>query len=90
MSSQMRGFNAEDARALVEGSHRNVAEFVVSDVLRKAEAAARDACRSLDVCVHAAELGDSDCEHIAEAIRCRGFEVELTRDHDDATFSLRW
>ncbi|MET0328372.1 MAG: hypothetical protein ABW163_06345 [Luteimonas sp.] len=90
MSSQMRGFNAEDARSLVIGSQRSIAEFVVADVLREAEAAARNCRRSLVTCIRLDRMDDTDCAHIVEAIRSRGFEVDLDREDDDATFSLRW
>lgn len=90
MSSQMRGFNAEDARSLVDGSQRSIAEFVVADMLREAEAAARNCQRSLVTCIRLNGLDDADCERIVAAIRGRGFKIELTRDQDDATFSLHW
>ncbi len=90
MSSQTRGFNADDARSLVQGSQRSVAEFVVADVLREAEAAARSCQRTLTTCVRLDGMDDAECTRIVEAIRSRGFEVELSREGDDALFALRW
>lgn len=89
-SQSMRGFNADDARSLAGSVHRNVAEFVVADVLREAEAAARECRRSLQSCVDTGHLSDEECRRIAQAIEARGFDVAVARTGDQAVFSLRW
>lgn len=89
-SQSTRGFNADDARSLAGSVHRNVAEFVVADVLREAESAARDCRRTLKSCINVGQLSDEECEGIAKAIEARGFDVALTRDGDQAVLSLHW
>lgn len=89
-SRSMRGFNADDARSLAGSAQRHVAEFVVADVLRQAEAAARDSRHCLQSCIDAGQLSDEECERIARAIEARGFDVALTREGDRAVFALRW
>lgn len=89
-TQSMHGFNADDARSLAGSSHRNVAEFVVADMLREAEAAARDSRHSLESRINASHLTEAECQGIAQAIEARGFAVVLTREGDQAVFSLRW
>ena len=89
-SQSMRGFDADDARSLAGNAGRHVAEFVVADVLRQAEAAARDSRHCLQSHIDAGQLSDEECERIARAIEARGFDVALTREGDRAVFALRW
>lgn len=84
------GFNADDARSLAGSTHRHVAEFVVADLLREAESAARGCKRSLDSCVNVGRMSEAECRSIAQAIKARGFDVGLTRMGDQAVFALRW
>lgn len=86
----MRGFNADDARALVDDAHRSVTEFVVADLLREVDVAARASQRIVSRQVDVDRLGDAACGDIVAALKARGFQVEATRDGDVALFVLRW
>ncbi|WP_123832625.1 hypothetical protein [Luteimonas sp. 100069] len=91
MTSQpMRGFNADDARSLAGPAQRHVAEFVVADILRQAEAAARESRHCLESDIDAAQLSEEECVRIARSIEARGFDVALAREGDRAVFALRW
>lgn len=89
-SRSMHGFNAEDARSLAGTAHRNVAEFVVADVLREAEAAARESKHRHESRINISQFSEDECQGIAQAIEARGFDVELTREGPQAVFLLRW
>ena len=67
-SQSMRGFNADDARSLAGNAGRHVAEFVVADVLRQAEAAARDSRHCLQSHIDAGQLSDEECEAVANTL----------------------